>query len=367
LPNLRIPLRQVLPGLISKRRPIELLATLDLSVLRPQLPPVALDPVALAWRQILERSDWLWYMRRRDLSYKEQIVGQAVPVTGDDLAEEAALEDRFRRLGRLDALRELRERMTGRAAGELSGLFTSPKLLASTALTEAAVIRLLRHEKLDLRLVMAESEFFANPKFGDGIIELEKDEPLLRDREVIRALIVNDLFDDIDRIGVAVVDTKRRLEMAREVIELARSRGPEKKNRILLVNAGTKLLLSEFGRGSTLAAELAGEAIRKARTLDNAAAKKTSETLSNPNLSAGLTRLESALPDLKERSLVRTLTRSDVIEDLSDLGSSVKDPQVLKEAATKVADIALARGGNKAVRIRSVITDAKTGALVKEK
>jgi hypothetical protein len=361
----RIPLRQFFPGLISKRRPLEMLDILDrpIGISRvPTLPlPLPVDPVAAAWRQVLQQSQWLWYVRRRDLSYKEEIVGQPVVVDPDDVAEENLLEDHLRELGRLGLYRDLRSRATSRAVDTIADLLNSPKLLDSPTLTEAALNRLQALPTLDRRSVIEVSETFAATSFGTGITDLEK--AGLNNRDVVRDLDTTGLLVGMDRLGMATLDPDRRVEAVNSLVTLARTDqpAPEKEARVNAAGAASMLLASDAARSSTLASEAALDSLIRATDLDVETAKSTAEIFRNPEFGAGLTILESAAPTLRDPQVATELVRSGVVADLSVLGVSIQDPAVLKNAAEEVAKIALSEEADKAVAIRKVLTSTLKG------
>jgi hypothetical protein len=362
----RIPLRRFFPGLISKRRPLELLETLDRPFPFPgpviPLPPLE-DPISAAWRQVLQQSQWLWYMRRRDLSYKEEIVGQPVVVAADDVAEEIALENHLRDTGGLRAYRDLRNRATPQAVDAIAGLFNSPKLRASPTLTEAAIQRLQALPTLNRLNVLAVAETFAAPSFGEGVRTAEQDMNELKNRAVVRALDDTGLLMGVDRLGVASLDAARRVEAVNSLVTLARSKVPaeEKEARVDVAGAASELLASDAARASTLVSEAALDSLSRVRNLDVETARSTAEIFRSPEFGAGLALLESASPALRDPEVVTELVRSGVVADLSTLGVSVQDPAVLRSAAEQVAEIALSEEADKAGAIRNVISGTLKG------
>jgi hypothetical protein len=365
----RVQLRQFFPGLLSKRRPLEMLEILNRPVgpgvpIGPIIPlPVPVDPVAAAWRQVLQQSQWIWYVRRRDLSYKEQIVGQPVVVASDDVVEEAALENHLREKDRLRAYRDLRSRATPRAVDVIAGLLNSPKLRESPTLTEAALKRLKALPTLDRRAVLEVAESFASPSFGDGVSTAEKEVPELQNRAVVRALDDSGLLAGVDRLGLAPIDTARRVEAVNSLVSLARSDPPAdvKEARIEAAGAASDLLASPAARASTLASEAALDSLNHVRNLDLETARSTTETFRKPEFSAGLALLESASPALRDPQVVTELVSSGVMAELSTLGVFIQDPAVLKTAAEEVAKIALSEEADKTVAIRNVIAGTLKG------
>jgi len=77
------PLAPAAPGLLSQFRPIDSLRSLTLLRLVQPAPTVD-DAAVTAWRQALARSPLLWYVRRRNLQLREDVMGNPVSVTSSD-------------------------------------------------------------------------------------------------------------------------------------------------------------------------------------------------------------------------------------------------------------------------------------------
>ncbi|GAB4275661.1 MAG: hypothetical protein Kow0092_31280 [Deferrisomatales bacterium] len=125
------------------------------------------------WREEVARHRFLWFVRRRNLSYKEEIVGEAVRVLADDAAEEAAARERLKALKADARFERIAERQTPAAAVAVSRLLTSPALLESKVLALGAVAELERKETVNERAAREVVERYGARGVGEGIQRLE--------------------------------------------------------------------------------------------------------------------------------------------------------------------------------------------------
>ena len=139
LSTLLSPLRPAAPGMVFQRRPIDALRGL-LSV---RLPPPTLDIGSLqdrAWRAALALNPLLWYVRRRNLQVRQDIVGTSVSVSTNELATDQAvttdLTNASYSLGCAQA------RTSSAALADLTARLSSPAV-ASNPIFAASVISAL--------------------------------------------------------------------------------------------------------------------------------------------------------------------------------------------------------------------------------
>jgi hypothetical protein len=125
------------------------------------------------WRSLVTEHTLLWYVRRRNLSYKDEIVGQAVAVATDELRDETAMRGRLEKIS-LDR-RFTNLKIRGSAAADLAmvNLLASPKFNESPTLTLAAVRELEAAEKLNENAALKVTERFAEPDMIASINKLE--------------------------------------------------------------------------------------------------------------------------------------------------------------------------------------------------
>lgn len=169
--------RRLLPAAsnrLAARKPLEILQKLRLPRPLP-LPVDTSDPREREWARLAALPQ-LWFVRRRNLAYREDLPGAAVPFAG---AEGTAEEDLLRRLDE-GGLRPTFDTLAGRAStagrAELTSLLASSRFTASPALTAAALGELSRAATLDRATVLAVSAKLAQPGVGEGLVKLEKSE-----------------------------------------------------------------------------------------------------------------------------------------------------------------------------------------------
>jgi hypothetical protein len=156
-------------------RPIDLVRGLRTKLpvfARPAVPPTV-DLSATTWRSLVTEQPLLWYVRRRNLSYKDEIVGQEVVLATDELRDETAMRGRLKEIS-LDR-RFTNLKIRGSAAADLAmvNLLASPKISESPTLTLAAVRELEATEKLNKSAALEVTDRFAEPDMTVSITKLE--------------------------------------------------------------------------------------------------------------------------------------------------------------------------------------------------
>ncbi|MGE0348875.1 hypothetical protein [Hydrogenophaga sp.] len=131
------PVRPAAPNLIAQRRPFEVLQKLRLS----RIPvPVPQATGAEAEWQRLARQDNLWFVRRRHLAYRDDLVGSYREISGgDERALEVNLNERITELGLAPRLDFVIQRATPAAASVAISLLSGKRLQESPVLTAAAL------------------------------------------------------------------------------------------------------------------------------------------------------------------------------------------------------------------------------------
>ena len=192
LPPLTRRLRPAATGLLAARRPVEVLRSLrrfPLSAPVPTPPPVV-DAWVKEFDQASRRQQGLlWYVRRRNVDYRSDVVGQPVHLSGDDEALDSRVEDVARAAGVLSRVRSLLGDATSVArplvasllsfdAEAVTGLAETEGRDQSARLIARAVVEELEHalgasgpppQKLSASLVRPVSERFSSRGFGAGI------------------------------------------------------------------------------------------------------------------------------------------------------------------------------------------------------
>lgn len=240
LDQLSRPLCPPAPGLTAKRRPIDTLRTLpSLTTLRlPILPtqPVA-DPQRLIddqWRQALQGSDRLWYVRRRNLPYREEEAIATVRGQRNEFPAEQHMIEMLTTWGMEERFYDdIMHFASWQAQGDIVAMLSSPKFIQSRLLMEGAfyefedkrryldrlgrdadavgqgeqVRRLHPNEELgrDGRLTRYSvgqiAIRFGDPYLGEGIQALERANPDLTQSLIVTRLTQSMAIPQLDRLG----------------------------------------------------------------------------------------------------------------------------------------------------------------------
>ena len=167
-----LTLRPAAINLVATRKPLEILQQLRI----PRLPPVVVpsDPSSAEWARLAALPN-LWFVRRRNLAYRDDLAGEAIRVAGRDTADAAA--PRLAALGLDTAANRVLERATPRAALEVQSLLASPRFAESPTLTAAALGELGQATTLDQAAVLRVAANMSAPGVGDGLTRLERARP----------------------------------------------------------------------------------------------------------------------------------------------------------------------------------------------
>ncbi len=161
-------LRPAAINLVASRKPLEILQQLRLP--RPLTPLTPADPADAEWAR-LAALPGLWFVRRRNLAYRDELAGEAIRVAGQDRVGE--LLPRLNTLGLDTQLNRVLAEATPRAALEVNSLLASPRFADSPTLTAAAIGELSRADTLDQAAVLKVAAELAAPGVGDGLLRLE--------------------------------------------------------------------------------------------------------------------------------------------------------------------------------------------------
>jgi hypothetical protein len=130
-------LKPAAPNLVAQRKPLEILQRLRLP-LTLTVPDVA-NPSDAEWTR-LANLPTLWYVRRRNLAYRDDLVGNGVAATGtEELALESAVTARMASLGLTTQFNRVMDAATSKAAWSVVSLLAMPHIVASPTLSAAAV------------------------------------------------------------------------------------------------------------------------------------------------------------------------------------------------------------------------------------
>lgn len=198
------PLKPAAANLVAQRKPLEILQRLRLPVaIRP---PDVTNPSDAEWARLANLNN-LWYVRRRNLAYRDDLAGTPVALAGrDEAVVENGVRERIDTLGLRPALDRVLAGATTQAAARVVNLLASPRIAASKALTAAALGALTtkvgsgeQTTALDHAAVLDVSAALNAPGVGDGIARLEQDAPAAVDKDALVKLASDDAWRDIDR------------------------------------------------------------------------------------------------------------------------------------------------------------------------
>lgn len=130
-------LRPAAANLVARRKPLEVLQGLRLpsAISAPAIP----TPADAEWARLAQLPS-LWYVRRRNLAYRDDLVGVPQSAIGsNELLIEQAVAARMAALGLTQPYERVIAASTPKAAALTMALFASPRLMDSPALTAAAL------------------------------------------------------------------------------------------------------------------------------------------------------------------------------------------------------------------------------------
>jgi hypothetical protein len=201
--------RQLLPAAANRlaaRKPLEILQRLRLPVPLP-LPRDTSDPVENEWARLAALPN-LWFVRRRNLAYRDDLPGRFVRFAGRDVVAEDRVRLRLAPTGLRPQFDALVERAAPNVAAEVSALLESPRFATSPVLTAAALGELTRVAQLDRASVLAASARLTAPGVGDGLLRLERSEgELLKSPEALTRIAAAPDWRETDVAARAASET----------------------------------------------------------------------------------------------------------------------------------------------------------------
>jgi len=127
----------------------------------------------VAWKRLLAGTSFVWYVRRRNVSYKDDISGTAVHVMTNEHRDETDMRRYQRSLNLYDEFTYLKVRGSAAADLEMVRLLTIPKFTRSEILMRSALKEFGATERLDERHAASVSVRFANRLIGKGLDRIE--------------------------------------------------------------------------------------------------------------------------------------------------------------------------------------------------
>jgi hypothetical protein len=225
LKELRRPLAQPAPNLRASFKPRQALDILrQVAVFQPLTPTE--DEILREWRNVLNATQTLWYVRRRNLNYKSEVTGAPLALTSNEFDDERGLTDRLRGLGLTTRFGNVKRRGSAGATSDMVATLAAPKFAASRTLIEGAIRELEAQERLDRTSTLRVIERFAEPRLGEGVVRLENVNPNLKSVNLSRALAQSGAVPELDRLARKVAD-RDLTALASEIEEAARTRSPQ--------------------------------------------------------------------------------------------------------------------------------------------
>ncbi|HEX9108260.1 MAG TPA: hypothetical protein VF832_13550, partial [Longimicrobiales bacterium] len=195
LNNLTRAVRPAALNQIAARKPLEILLRLRV----PAVAATALDstnPSDAEWQR-LARLNTLWYVRRRNLAYREDLTGTALRLAG---REQTLGDNQLNRIGNL-GLRDMLDRTLARATpgarSEIVNLLATPRIAESPALTAATLGELSRADTVDLATALRTTSAVTAPQAGTGLVRL--DATAADTQQVVEKIAANPDWRTLDR------------------------------------------------------------------------------------------------------------------------------------------------------------------------
>lgn len=210
------PLKAAAPNLVAQRKPLEILTRLRIPL--PLRPVDVSNPSDAEWAR-LAKLDSLWFVRRRNLAYRDDLVGKPIAVAGgSDVIVERAITARVEALGLKPALDKVLAASSARAASSVISLLASPRIAASPALTAAALGALNakpagdrvaeRDAGLEHARVLQVGAELADGAVGNGLEKLERHAGDAVTRTALVSLASNDNWRKLDTAASSAEGTK---------------------------------------------------------------------------------------------------------------------------------------------------------------
>jgi hypothetical protein len=220
-------LRPSAPGLLFQRKPLESLMGLTAA----RRPPPMLDaqnPIVTAWRQALAQRPLLWFVRRRNLQVRKDVMGAVVRVEGDEFAREKLLSDALVTAGLTTRFAVVSTRASAPANAEIVGFVSSPAMLASPVLLGSAITELEGVTRLDQAAALQLRARYADPALGQGLATIERLVPAFFMATVVDAVGEAGAAPELDRLGLALTGDALRA-VATQVTTLSTAEGAPQK------------------------------------------------------------------------------------------------------------------------------------------
>lgn len=188
---------------VAQRKPLEILQRLRLppAVAKPDVA----NPADAMWVKLAGQGN-LWYVRRRNLAYRDDLAGTPLAVSGgNDIAVERRVVDRIARLGLKDNLDRVLAGASAVAAPKVIGLLANPRIAESPALTAATLGALAEETRGDASSapgslsqagVLKVAAEMTTASVGTGLLRIENS--AAPDKAALGRLASNDAWRKLD-------------------------------------------------------------------------------------------------------------------------------------------------------------------------
>lgn len=193
-------LKPAAANLVAQRKPLEILQRLRLPL--PLAAPDLSTPSDAEWARLANLSG-LWYVRRRNLAYRDDLAGAPVAVIGrNEVIVEREVRERIDRLGLTSSLDSVLANSTTLAVPRVLNLLATPRVASSEALTAATLgalaARRAETPTLDQAAVLAVAAELGDQAVGEGLVRLERSATGGVDRAALARLAGNDEWRALD-------------------------------------------------------------------------------------------------------------------------------------------------------------------------
>jgi len=164
---LRFPIRKVR----SRFKPADYLTLFQAKLPDFQTPSIKSENALkeVAWKAMLAKERFVWYMRRRNLSYKDEVTGTAVHVMTNEYEDENKMRIFQKRLKLDPDYNGLKARGSAAANLEMVRLLTIPKFTISEILMRSALKEFGSKKRLDERNAASVRLRFGHRRIGKGL------------------------------------------------------------------------------------------------------------------------------------------------------------------------------------------------------
>ncbi|MEJ5365788.1 MAG: hypothetical protein WHS86_11845 [Desulfosoma sp.] len=126
------------------------------------------------WASLIAQQSVLWYVRRRNLNYRDDVVGAKVPVLADEFRDERAMRAYLKEKGLADKYTRLKVRASAEADLVMASLLTSRKFRESETLLKAVVRELEQVKRLDAGAAREIMRRYDDENLGEGLRLVEE-------------------------------------------------------------------------------------------------------------------------------------------------------------------------------------------------